>query len=151
MTIRMLRARRRSRGQGLEAAAGLSLLEIMVVLVILGMVAAIAVPQLLTYLERAKVDNAKIQVRSLSSILDLYRLDLGRYPSIDEGLEALATQPSGLENWRGPYLDDAGALTDPWGNPYAYEVSDDGRTAAIISLGADGASGGEGFDADIVK
>ena len=145
------RLSRRSGRRTISAQAGVSLLEIMVVLVIIGMVAAVAAPQLLSYLDRAKIDTAKVELRSLRSIMDLYRLDVGRYPTADEGLAALTSAPPGLESWRGPYLDDTGALIDPWDNPYAYEVSSDGRSAKIVSFGADGAAGGSGLDADISK
>ena len=141
--------RRRRRKPGRRGEAGLSLLEVMVVLAIIGLVAVIAVPQLIGYLDRSKVDTARIQARNLSSILDLYRLDVGRYPTQDQGLIALSRQPVGVNRWRGPYLKSDVSLIDPWGAPYVYVVSRDGRTARVLSYGADGAEGGEGVDADI--
>lgn len=131
--------------------AGLSLLELMVVLVIIGMIATIAVPQLIGYLDRAKVDTAKVQIRSLNSVVDLYRLDVGRFPTESEGLQSLVAKPAGVDTWRGPYLKSEASLTDPWGNPYAYEVMDGGAAVAITSLGADGVEGGDGLNADVTE
>lgn len=129
--------------------AGLTLLELMVVLVIIGLIATIAAPQLIGYLDRSKVDAARVQVRSLSTIVDLFRLDVGRFPTEREGLQALATQPAGVDRWRGPYLKSDASLIDPWGRSYAYEVSDDGRSIDIYSFGADGQEGGDGLNADV--
>lgn len=137
--------------QARRGDSGLSLLELMIVLVIIGLVASIAVPQLIGYLDRGKVDTAKVQVRSLSTVVDLFRLDVGRFPSEQEGLQALVDQPTGLDSWRGPYLKSASSLIDPWGRPYTYHVIDNGRAIEIASLGADGQEGGEGLDADIAE
>lgn len=128
---------------------GLSLLEVMVVLAIIGLVAVIATPQIIGYLDRAKVDTAKIQVRSLSSNLDLLRMDLGRYPNADEGLQALVEAPAGEERWRGPYLKSSSSLIDPWGHPYVYRPGAGGGLGEVVSYGSDGLEGGEGLAADI--
>ena len=144
LTRKLEERRRLCRGD-----AGLSLLELMVVLVIIGLVATIAVPQLIGYLDRAKVDTAKAQIRQLDGIVDLFRLDVGRFPNESEGLDALANKPAGLDSWRGPYLKSEASLTDPWGNPYGYRVLDGGTRIEILSFGADGVEGGDGLNADV--
>lgn len=128
---------------------GLTLLEMLAVLAIIGLVAALAAPQIIGYLDRSRVDTAEIQIKSLETVLDLYRLDVGAYPPAAAGLSALVAQPAGVDGWRGPYLQRDDALTDPWGNPYGYAVSEDGQTAQVFSLGADGAEGGDGNAADL--
>lgn len=139
----------RARASRARKDAGFSLLEVMVVLIIIGLVATIATPQLMDYLDRAKVETAKTQIRSLETVLELYRLDMGRFPSEQHGLEALMRAPDGADAWQGPYLKSADSLIDPWDAPYLYDVSEDGRRAAVLSLGADQQEGGEGIDADI--
>ncbi|MGY3439866.1 MULTISPECIES: type II secretion system major pseudopilin GspG [unclassified Marinovum] len=130
--------------------AGLTLVELLVVLVVLGLISAIAVPQVMNFLGGAKTDAAKLQIDRLAGVLDVYRLDAGRYPSSDEGLQALLTQPSDVARWRGPYIDGEDALVDPWGTRFAYEVpGENGRPYSIITRGADGQPGGEGENADI--
>ena len=93
---------------------GFTLVELLVVLAILGLLAAIATPQVIKYLGRAKAETAKIEIKNLSVGLDLFLLDVGRYPSEQEGLRALVEQPPGLVAWRGPYIKRAGAPVDPW-------------------------------------
>lgn len=128
---------------------GFTLLEMLAVLAIIALISALAAPQVIGYLDRSRVDTADVQIKSLETVLDMYRLDLGRYPPPEAGLQALVSQPAGVEGWRGPYLQRDDALTDPWGNPYVYAVSEDGQTAQVFSLGSDGAEGGEGNAADI--
>lgn len=128
---------------------GFTLLEMLAVLAIIALISALAAPQVIGYLDRSRVDTADVQIKSLETVLDMYRLDLGRYPPPEAGLQALVSQPAGVEGWRGPYLQREDALTDPWGNPYVYAVSEDGQTAQVYSLGSDGAEGGEGNAADI--
>ncbi len=133
------------------ATAGFTLLELLVVLVILGMLAAFAVPQVMNYLGGARSDAAKIQVNNLSTALDLYRLDVGRYPQGGDGLASLVTRPSAAERWNGPYVKRAESLIDPWGEPYVYRIP--GRHGAydLFSLGADKAEGGDGEDRDLTS
>lgn len=135
------------------AACGFTLLEVLVVLVILGLLAAVvAGPQIFKYLGSAKSEAAKVQVQQLSSALDLYRLEVGRYPTQQEGLEALIEQPAGLTTWNGPYLKKREALTDPWGHEFNYKIpGDNGRDYDLYSLGADNAQGGDGEDRDITN
>ena len=128
--------------------SGFTLVELLVVLVILGLIMAFAVPQVIKYVGGAKSDSAKIQVQRLGSVLDLYRLEVGHYPTQEEGLRALVEKPAGAENWNGPYLKKDDALTDPWGRPYVYQIPGQHGEYDLYSLGADGQEGGEGEDRD---
>ncbi len=139
------------KGRPSAAAAGFTLLELLVVLVILGMLAAFAVPQVMNYLGGARSDAAKIQISNLETALDLFRLGVGRYPTSDEGLDSLVTRPSGADRWTGPYVKKHESLIDPWGELYVYRAP--GRHAAfdLFSLGADKTEGGEGEDRDLTN
>ena len=121
---------------------GFTLIELLVVLAILGMLAAIAVPQVLKYLGRAKDDVVKVQEQALGTSLDLFLLDNGRYPTTQEGLQALVTQPPGLGQWHGPYVTKANSLIDPWGHPYVYrQPGQQGGDYDLYSLGSTGSGG----------
>jgi general secretion pathway protein G len=122
-------------------SAGFTLIELLVVLAILGLLAAIAVPQVLKYLGRAKEDVVKVQVEALSTSLDLFKLDIGRYPTDQEGLNALVQKPPGLDQWNGPYVTKATSLIDPWGRPYVYHQADSAGNYLLYSLGPDGNRG----------
>ena len=139
------------RGRPAAVAAGFTLLELLVVLVILGLLAAFAVPQVMNYLGGARSDAAKIQISNLSTALDLYRLDVGRYPTSDEGLTSLVTPPSGADRWNGPYVKKQESLIDPWGEQYGFRSP--GRHGAydLFSLGADKSEGGDGEDRDLTS
>jgi general secretion pathway protein G len=102
-------------------------------------------------LERAKSDAAHVQIEKLSSILDLYRLEVGQYPSEQHGLQALVEAPADSERWNGPYLKNREALTDPWGNPYVYRLPGEHGEYDLSSMGADGKEGGDGNNADITN
>jgi general secretion pathway protein G len=130
---------------------GFTLLELLVVLVILGLLAAVVTPQVLNYLGRARTQAAAIQIHSLSEALDLYRLDVGRYPSEQEGLGALVQAPHGVRNWFGPYVKKPQMLVDPWGQPYQYHTRQETSGFALYSLGADNAPGGQGEGQDITN
>ena len=122
------------------------------VLVILGLLVGLVAPRAIDFLSRAKSDVARIQLDNLATGLDLFRLDVGRYPNQGEGLGALVAQPAGVERWNGPYLDAASVPLDPWTRAYIYRVPGvDGRPYAIVTLGADGAEGGEDKDADLIR
>jgi general secretion pathway protein G len=133
-------------------AQGFSLLEMLVVLVIIGLLAGLVGPKLFSRLDASKVQTAEAQVKMLRSTVEMIRLDLGRLPTAEEGLGLLETAPSNSRDaarWRGPYLDDVLPL-DPWGNAYRYAIPGANQQAfALYSLGADGAPGGEGDNADI--
>lgn len=120
-------------------AAGFTLVELLVVLAILGLLVGIAVPQLFKYFARAKEDAAKVQMQTIASGLDLFMLDVGRYPSEQEGLKALVEAPPTLNGWAGPYVSQGSILTDPWGRPYVYHVPGRNHTAyELYTLGPDG-------------
>ncbi|MBF0384006.1 MAG: type II secretion system major pseudopilin GspG [Magnetococcales bacterium] len=135
------------------AKNGFSLLELLVVLVILGLVISIAAPQLFEQMGGAKKDTATIQIEKIGSILDLYRLNIGRYPSQDEGLDALVKAPANVgSRWKGPYVKKKQTLLDPWGNSYVYNSpGKHNKDYDLYSLGADGQEGGEGDNQDITN
>jgi general secretion pathway protein G len=143
---------RTSRGAKAHARAqGFTLIELLVVLVILGLLAAFAAPQVLNYLGRAKTDAAKAQVQNIASILDLYRLEVGSYPSQQDGLDALLEEPAEATRWNGPYVKRRDALMDPWGRMYVYRFPGDHGAYDLYSLGADAGEGGDGEDQDITS
>jgi len=129
---------------------GFTLIELLVVLTILAMLAALVVPRVFRSLDKAKVNTAKAQISALESALGAYRLDVGSFPSTDQGLQALRAQPAGAENWDGPYIPKEIPM-DPWGHPYLYRCPSEHGDYEIISYGADGREGGEGFNQDIVS
>lgn len=131
--------------------SGMTLIELLVVLLILALIAAFAVPRVMNYLGGARSDAAGIQVERLGGILDLYRLDTGRYPRSDEGLQALLDAPADADGWNGPYLKKADSLVDPWGRPYVYRSPGDHGDYDLFTLGADGNEGGEGEDVDVTS
>jgi len=145
----MLRRRFVSSG---ASRAGFTLMELLVVLAILGLLAAFAVPRVLQYLSGAKTDGAEIQIDNLASALDLYRLETGRYPTTEEGLKVLIEKPNGVEAWNGPYIDKRDGLTDPWGQPYRYRFpGEHGTEYDLYTLGADDSPGGEGENQDVTN
>ncbi len=134
--------------------AGFTLFELLVVLTIMALLAAIVAPRVIGYLGRAKADVARSQMSNLVTSLELYYLDVGRYPDEAAGLAALVEPPEEdgepVPGWRGPYLRDESGLTDPWGRPYAYAYDADADRIRVISYGRDGAPGGEGEDGDLI-
>jgi len=133
-------------------AAGFTLLEMIVVLVIIGLIMGLVGPRLFSQADKAKVQTAETQVRMLRGALETMRLDIGRFPTEEEGLSLLTSRPSDpklAQRWQGPYLEE-GVPPDPWGNPYRYSPRPSGtHSFSLYSLGADGQPGGEGLDADI--
>ena len=144
--------RRRSRWAGAAGQAGFTLLEVLVVLVILGLLAAVvAGPQIFKYLGTAKSEAAKVQVSQISQALDLYRLEVGRYPTQEESLVALVDAPPGLSKWNGPYLKKKDAIVDPWGRQFLYKVPGEHGDYDLYTFGADNTQGGNGEDQDITN
>ncbi|MEQ1610543.1 MAG: type II secretion system major pseudopilin GspG [Hyphomonadaceae bacterium] len=131
---------------------GFTLLEVLIVLTIIALVAVLVGPRLIAQLDRSKVTAAQVQIRSLASSMEAMRVDIGRYPTSQEGLDLLVRAPSGGRGagaWRGPYLD-ADVPLDPWAGEYAYIAPKDEFTRpTILSLGADGLQGGSDLAADI--
>jgi general secretion pathway protein G len=133
-----------------KKSAGFTLIELLIVMVIISLLAAFVAPRFFGQEKKAKQRGAKGQIALLESAVDTYRLDIGRYPTTQQGLEALREKPDGVDNWDGPYLRKELPL-DPWGNPYVYESPSEHGDFAILSYGADGKPGGEGMDMDIVS
>ena len=130
---------------------GFTLVELLVVLAILGLIVALVTPQVLKYLARAKTDTARIEIQTLGNALDLYRLDLQRYPTQQEGLMALVEAPPGAERWNGPYLKQKKLPLDPWGRPYLYRAPGEHGEYDLYTLGADNAPGGVGENQDVTS
>ena len=130
------------------ASGGFTLIEIMVVVVIIGLLAAFVAPNLIGNIDRAAITRAKGDIRTIDNALNLYRLDNFRYPTTDQGLQALVTNPgeASAPNWK-QYL--RSLPSDPWNNPYQYVAQGQDGSYDIFSFGADGQEGGEGLDADI--
>jgi general secretion pathway protein G len=137
---------------GRFAQRGFTLLEVLVVLVIIGLIASLVGPRLFGSVDTAKIQTAAIQIKTLRGAVESMRINIGTYPTTDQGLRLLTTAPvdGDLKNkWKGPYLEEAVPL-DPWGNAYVYSFpGKEGQAFSIQSLGADGKPGGEGNDADI--
>ena len=130
---------------------GFTLMELLVVLAIIGLLAVLVAPRVIQYLGGAKVDTATVQVDRLAGVLDLYRLEVGSYPSQEDGLAVLFDRPVNVANWNGPYIRNRDSLTDPWGNPYGYRYPGEHGEFDLYSLGADGREGGEGENQDITS
>jgi general secretion pathway protein G len=130
-------------------ARGFTLIELLVVLVILGLLAGLVGPQVINYLGGANTKTAQLQIQDFSTALDVFRLDVGRYPTTAEGLQALVVQPAGVDRWNGPYLRKNVIPKDPWGNDYLYRSPGQHGAFDLYSLGADNAEGGEGENQDI--
>jgi general secretion pathway protein G len=136
------------------AQHGFTLLELLVVIVIIGMLASYVGPKYFAQIGKSEVTVAKAQLEGLSKAMDTFRIDVGRYPSVEEGLRALMVKPDSANGWNGPYLKKDVPL-DPWGHPYGYKIggaaSPNGVIAdyQIISLGKDGQPGGSGEDSDL--
>lgn len=131
--------------------AGFTLVELLVMLSILALLAALVGPRVLGYIGSSKVKTAKIQIESISAALQLYRIDMGRYPTTSEGLRALIERSANAPGWNGPYLVKRGVPRDPWGNEYQYRSPGQNGDFDIISLGADKQPGGTGENADITS
>lgn len=132
-----------------QKAKGFTLLELLVVLIILGLLATVVGPNVWNALAGSKEKTAKTQLHEFEQTLDLFKLDVGRYPTDAEGLQSLLQNPGSAPGWHGPYLRRSPVPTDPWGKPYVYKATPGGFS--ILSLGADGQPGGEGDNADITN
>jgi general secretion pathway protein G len=135
--------------QSARRDAGFTLLELLVVVTILVALAAAVGTVALNFLGGARADAARIQMGQIEAGLDLFRLDVGRYPTEGEGLSALLERPAGAERWNGPYVKGDETLKDPWGGPFRYAAPGADEPYDLLSLGADGAEGGEGEAADV--
>ena len=134
-----------------HVSAGMTLIEILVVLVLIGIVLGIVGGNFIGKGEKAKADAARIEIGQIGQTLDLYKLEIGRYPTTQEGLQALIAAPAGVTNWNGPYWKKSTVPKDPWGNEYKYVSPAQSAPYEISSLGADGKEGGEGANKDITS
>jgi general secretion pathway protein G len=134
----------------LQREKGFTFFEILVVITIIGLLAALVGPRLWKRISGAKQSTAKAQIELFGTALDAFRLDTGRYPTTEEGFKALREKPSGLDTWEGPYLPKE-IPNDPWKRPYVYKCPGDHGDYDIISYGADGVEGGDGENQDVVS
>ena len=144
----------RAPGRALRASAsarGMTLIEILVVLVLIGIVMGIVGGNYIGQGEKAKARAAKIEIEQIGQTLDLFKLELGRYPTSQEGLQALITAPAGMTNWNGPYWKKSTVPKDPWGNEYTYAAPGQHGPYDILSYGADGKEGGDGGNKDVTS
>lgn len=128
---------------------GFTLVELLVVLAIIGLLAGLVGPRVLNQLGGAKAKTAKVQIRDFESALEIYSLDTGRFPTSEQGLQALVTNPGNVTGWNGPYLKRNDLPQDPWNNNYHYRFPGEQAEFDIYSFGADGKAGGEGDNEDI--
>jgi general secretion pathway protein G len=131
-------------------AAGFTLLELLVVVAIIGLLAAFVGPRLFGNVGKSRVTTARAQIEAFSRALESYRLDVGKFPDTNAGLDALVDKPADAPKWNGPYLQKA-VPADPWGNAYIYKQPGTGRDYDIVSYGRDGVPGGTGEDADLTN
>ena len=134
----------------LDSDSGFTLIELIVVVVIIGLLAGLVLPQFIRQEEKAKLKATRAQIELLGTALDTFRLDIGRYPTTEEGLQALRQKPATLDRWDGPYIKKE-LPRDPWGKPYVYKSPGDHGPYDIISYAADGVPGGEGDNRDITS
>ena len=130
--------------------SGFTLIELLVVMIIIGLLAALVGPRFIRQEEKAKIKAAKAQIELLSTALDTFRLDVGRYPSSEEGLDALVRKPGSVDKWDGPYLKKDMPL-DPWSKAYVYKSPGDHGAFDLLSYGADGVAGGDGDNKDVTS
>jgi len=131
-------------------SSGFTLIELLVVLAIIGLLAGLVGPQVIKHLGESKSKAARVQLEELSSALDMYRIDNGRYPTSEEGLDVLIEAPSNAAGWNGPYLRKKKVPLDPWNQPYHYTAPGQHGKYDLFTLGADNAEGGEGEDKDVL-
>ncbi|MBO9709871.1 MAG: type II secretion system major pseudopilin GspG [Caulobacter sp.] len=133
----------------LTADEGYTLTEMLVVIAIIGLIAAVLTPALMGQLGRSRVKAAQLQLDTVASAVEAFHDDVGRYPSESEGLAALVTEPADTSAWTGPYLKTTKATLDPWGRPIVYHPPQEGEDPVVMSYGADGKPGGSGLKRDL--
>jgi len=131
--------------------SGMTMMELLAVLVIIGVVMGVVGGKFFGQAEEAKRKAAKIEINQIGQSLDLFKLEVGRYPSTSEGLQALIVAPAGVTNWNGPYWKNGTLPTDPWKNEYKYAAPGQHGAYDIVSMGPDGKEGGDGADRDITS
>lgn len=132
-----------------KGESGFTLVELLVVMAILALLASLVAPRVLAYLGTSRTKTAELQIENLTTSLELFKLDTGRYPKTQDGLAALVSRTGNHRNWNGPYLKGAKLPQDPWGNPYRYRYPGRHGEFDIYSLGADNRQGGKGEDSDV--
>ena len=137
--------------KGYGANLGFTLIELLVVLVILGLLAGLVGPRVMKYVGESKTKTARLQIEELSAAMDLYALDIGRYPSTDEGIGALISRPAGAEKWNGPYLRKNVIPKDPWGREYYFRSPGEHGSFDLFTLGADDREDGTGENQDVMS
>jgi len=141
----------RRRQQPWRGESGFTLVEMLVVITIIALIVGLVGPRVLNYLNESKIKAAKIQIESFGSALDLYYLDVGRYPTTAEGLGGLVQRSGSTSVWNGPYLRGGALPNDPWGRAYVYRAPGQQGPYDLISYGSDGQEGGTGAAADIIN
>lgn len=136
---------------GLLKSGGFTLLELLIVMIIIGLLAALIGPKMIGRVGESRQTVAKQQIEGFSSAMEMYKLDTTKYPTQEQGLEALVTEPQGIANWKGPYLKKKFIPKDPWGNNYVYTYPGEHGDYDIVSYGADGNSGGDGEAKDVAS
>ena len=131
--------------------SGFTLIELLIVMVIIGLLAAFVVPKLIGRVGESKLTAAKAQIELISTAIEVYKLDTGKYPSQDTGLQSLNTKPGDVQNWKGPYMKKEKIPKDPWGADYIYTYPGTHGDYDLVSYGADGSEGGSGDNKDIVS
>ena len=145
----MLHPQRRSRNRRRRGQAGVTLIEMLVVVVIIGLFVALVGPQIFGQADKAKITATKAQIQQFMTALGTYKLEVGTFPTTEQGLQALRVKPEGVTQWAGPYLQKE-IPKDPWQHDYVYRFpGEHGDEPDIISYGADGQPGGDGINADI--
>jgi general secretion pathway protein G len=137
--------------QRTNSIPGFTLIELLIVMVIIGLLAAFVVPKLIGRVGESKQTAAKAQIELISTAIDVYKLDTGKYPSQDTGLQSLNTKPGDVQNWKGPYMKKEKIPKDPWSADYIYKYPGTHGDYDLISYGADGSEGGSGDDKDLVS
>jgi general secretion pathway protein G len=133
----------------LKRDQGYTLTEILVVMAIIGLIAAVLTPGLIGQLGRARAKSAQMQLETIAAAVEVFRSDVGRYPTDAEGLNALMAEPGGTDGWTGPYLKNPKVMQDPWGHSVEYKAGADGQSFTVKSYGRDGAPNGSGLDKDL--
>jgi general secretion pathway protein G len=148
MQLSAHRTARTPRRQRARCVAGFTLLELLVVIVVIGLLAGLVAPRYFNQIGKSNTNIARAQIDSLEKALDQYRLDVGAYPTTEQGLQVLYFRPDNVEKWQGPYLKKP-APPDPWGRPYRYKSPGERGEYDIASFGADGQAGGTGENVDV--
>lgn len=145
------KTKRVCKAENRDAQAGFTLVELLVVMVILVLLASLVAPRVIGYLGSSRTKTAKVQIESLATSLELYKLDVGHYPATNEGLSVLVKKPPNAKVWNGPYLRGSAVPKDPWGFEYQYKFPGEHGEFDIVSFGADNQQGGTDENQDVTS